>query len=159
MQLYFLRHGLAEKRTDWSGDDADRPLTSEGRERMAREAAGMARLGLAPDLILTSPLPRSRETAQIVAEHLQLTDRLRDEDRLRPGFSAAKLAKLLADHPDAEAIMLVGHDPDFSETVGRLAGGANVALKKGALAYVELKDRSAKKGQLHWLLPPQALEG
>ena len=59
MKIHFLRHGLAQERPDWKGDDSDRPLTDQGRERMERSAAAIARFGLDLDAILTSPLARA----------------------------------------------------------------------------------------------------
>ena len=70
----------------------------------------------------------------------------------------AGLTELVDAYPEAQAVMLVGHEPDFSETAARLTGGGSLVLKKGGLIYVEVRGRSLKKGQLVWLLPPKALE-
>jgi phosphohistidine phosphatase len=156
MRLYFLRHGLAD-RAAWEGGDFERPLTKEGEKRMAREAETMAELGLAPSAILTSPLVRARGTAEIVARRLGLMDRLVVEERLAPGFNISQLARILKSRSDAAALLLVGHEPDFSETIGRVMGGGSVVFKKGALARVDLYDVATPRGQLVWLIPPAAL--
>lgn len=155
MRCYFLRHGIAAERDEWQGSDFDRPLTERGRERMAREAKTMARLGIEPDAILTSPLVRAKETATIVAKALKLQDRLAEEERLGLSFDAGRFESIIRDHHDAQELMLVGHEPSFSQTVGKLIGGARIDFKKGALARVDLAMGS--QGALVWLLPPKAL--
>ena len=158
MKLYLLRHGLAADREEWSGDDVDRPLTGEGRARMAREAATLARLGLGLDLILTSPLVRAYQTAESVALRLGMMDKLITDERLAPGFGADQLAPLVREHSNAAALMLVGHEPDFSELIGALIGGGRVECKKGSLACVNLPDPLRLTGELIWLLPPKILD-
>ena len=157
MKLYFLRHGIAADREEWTGDDASRPLTSEGRKCMDREAKGMEDLNLCPDRIITSPLKRAKETAQIVAERLHLEDKLVEDQRLADSFDAARLSEILSENDSAASIMLVGHEPDFSETIGEVIGGASIDLKKGGLARIDLHDASATRGELVWLIPPKAL--
>jgi phosphohistidine phosphatase len=69
MELYFLRHGEADW-PDWKKSDDERPLTKRGKKEMHEVAAFLVRLKVRPDLILTSPLPRAAQTAEIAAEHL-----------------------------------------------------------------------------------------
>ena len=156
LRLYFLRHGQAGSRTEWQEDDSARPLTTEGKRRMKREAATMRKLVLPLDLIVSSPLIRARQTAEIVAETLGLTARLVTDSRLEPGFDPRQLKALLTAHRDASALMLVGHEPDFSETIGHLIGGGRLDLKKGALALVELKDRASPDGPARLADPAQS---
>jgi phosphohistidine phosphatase len=156
MKLYFLRHGIAADRAE-QGSDFDRPLTDEGRKRMAREAKALAKLNLELDDIITSPLVRAKQTAEIVADRLKMPDKVIQDDRLSPDFDSQRLARVLQDHANADAIMLVGHEPDFSQMVEQLAGGAKVDLKKGGLACVDLPDPSSLNGQLVLLVPPKVL--
>jgi phosphohistidine phosphatase len=156
MELYFLRHGIAGQRTEWRGDDSERPLSDAGREDMARIATAIAKLGLALDAIITSPYARAFQTADIVAQHLNMRDKLVKEDRLAPGFDIQRLAKLLKAYPDAGALMLVGHEPDLSSVVSELVGG-RIVFKKGGMAYVRLADLSLKKAELVWLVQPALL--
>ena len=156
MRLLFLRHGPAEPRETWTEADDRRPLTAEGRAAMARGAATFARLGVAPDAILSSPLTRARETARIVAEGLGIADRLRDDVRLAPGFGPTQLGAILDEYREARTLMIVGHEPDFSLTIGSLVGGAAVVCKKGGLARVDVDPQSGA-AQLVWLLPPKVL--
>ena len=148
MRVYFLRHGIAADREEWQGSDEERPLTKEGRKCMKREAKGIEKLDLRIDALITSPLTRAKETAEYIADHLDL--KMIEDARLRPGFDANALTQVLGDHTEAKAVMLVGHEPDFSATISQLIGGGRIDLKKGGLACVE-------DGQLLVLLPPKML--
>lgn len=159
MRLYFLRHGKAESRSSWSGDDGLRPLTADGEATMRREAVAMKRLGVRLALILTSPLVRARRTADIVAETLGMSDAVVEDERLAHGFDAASLATIVADHCPEGAVMLVGHEPEFSAVVSELIGGGAVVFKKGGLARVDVADVSLRGGELAWLLTPAVLDG
>ena len=152
-----MRHGIAVDAEKWDGDDASRPLTPDGRKAMEREAKAIANLDLKLERIITSPLKRAKETAQIVAQRLGMTERLIEDARLAGNFDAAKLAVLASDHSDAESVMLVGHEPDFSRTIVQLIGGGSVELKKGGLARVDIADVAAPSGDLVWLIPPKVL--
>ena len=127
MELYFLRHGLAGERSEWTGPDEARPLTEAGKTQTANEAAGLTRLGLVPDLILTSPLVRARQTAEILAQGLGVAKRVVIDERLSGGFRRKLLREIDKEHRGQDRLMLVGHEPDFSHVVGRVirrrAGG------------------------------------
>ncbi|HTX03682.1 MAG TPA: phosphohistidine phosphatase SixA [Candidatus Acidoferrales bacterium] len=157
MRLYFLRHGQAGEREDWHGNDFDRPLTTDGIKRMEREAETIAELDLELEAIVTSPLVRARQTAEIVAKHLKLRKSLAEDENLGLEFNVQRLLQVLEHYPKAGAIMLVGHDPSMSRTIGQLIGGARIDFKKGALACVELIDESAPAAELVWLIPPRVL--
>jgi phosphohistidine phosphatase len=155
MQLYFLRHGLAD-RDKWSGNDFERPLTQEGKERMKREAKAMEEMGLELDRILCSPLTRARETAEIVARRLDMD--VMEDERLAGQFDIRVLEKIVRKGKTGERIMLVGHEPSFSEVIGTLIGDADVVCKKGSLARVDIFSMSPVRGRLVWLIPPKALD-
>ena len=157
MRLYFLRHGLAGDSREWKGDDFARPLTEEGIVKMKRTAETCAKLELDLHLILTSPLVRAYQTAEIVARQLKMQDKLVKDERLGSRFGIKFLAEILAEHSKADSLMLVGHEPGMSDTVSHLIGGGRVVFKKGALACVELSDAKSLKGELVWLLPPKVL--
>jgi len=151
MTLYLLRHGKADW-PDWNGPDDERPLTEEGIREMRLVAAALKRMKLAPDFILSSPLPRALRTAEIVAEALGLTVEQRSE--LEPGFDRRQFDALLASRPGPD-VMLVGHEPDFSDLVWSLTGG-RVKVSKAAIAAVEVA-RVPPAGQLLWLFPAKML--
>jgi phosphohistidine phosphatase len=157
MLCYFLRHGPAGDAQTWEGSDFDRPLTSAGAKRISAEAKTMADLGVKPDIVIASPLVRARQTAQIVAKELDLRDALIEDERVGPGFSPGRLTEVLHDHPDARAVMFVGHEPSMSHTIGALIGGAQIDLKKGGLACVELSGDLPLRGILAWLATPKLL--
>ena len=157
MNCYFLRHGVAVEPDEWTGPDFDRPLTHEGIERMKCEARAIADLSLRLDVIVTSPLLRARQTAEIVADRLKLRDDIVEDERIADGFDARRLSEILDDHDKADAIMLVGHEPTMSAAIGRSIGDASIELKKAALAGVVFADASATRGTLICLIPPKVL--
>ena len=117
----------------------------------------MARLGLRPDLIVTSPLVRAFQTAEIAAQELGLLDRVVVDERLASGFGLPDLSSILGENGGLSSIMLVGHEPDFSMAIGALIGGGDVVCKKGGLARVDADKISPGSGVLAWLLPPSVL--
>ena len=156
MNLYLVRHGLANW-PSWPGSDAERPLTPEGIQLIQAAAATLAHLGLQPDLILHSPLVRAQQTAELIAEALGLDDRLRACDPLSPGFNHKALKRLLREHAEREALMLVGHAPDMGAVIQSLTGGA-VKFKEGTVAHVKIEKPDAEpEGTLVWLAPAELL--
>jgi phosphohistidine phosphatase len=149
MYLYFLRHGEADW-PDWDKPDDERPLTKRGKKEMHEVAKFLARVKAQPKIILTSPLPRAAQTAEIAAEHLQV--KCREEKLLAPGFGKRELERLLEKYQE-ESLMLVGHEPDFSGAIAALTG-ASVKLSKGGVALVDV-DLGSKSGRLLWLFPPK----
>ena len=131
MEVYFLRHGRALDREEWGEDDRLRPLTDEGIAGIKQEAKALRRLGVRVDRILTSPLVRARQTAEIVAQELGVCETLSEDGRLAPGLTGSTLGQILGENASLRALMFVGHEPDFSMAIGRLTGGTEVALKKG----------------------------
>lgn len=153
--LYFLRHGRAD-RSAWSGDDRLRPLTEDGRRRLRLQAQAYARMKLGIERIVSSPLTRARETAEIVAAQLGLPVIL--EPGLAIGCDWEGLVRVLKAHP-GRCRLLVGHEPDFSSLIGRLVGAPRgaIVMKKGGLARVDLLTQDSLRGELVWLLPPRLL--
>src|SRR3954470_5009214 len=100
IRLYLVRHGIAVPHGTPGIADDDRPLTDEGEKRMKQVAKGLRHLGVQPDRIVTSPLPRARRTAEIVAEVLDLESALEDADALRAGNSAASIREWLHSRPE-----------------------------------------------------------
>jgi phosphohistidine phosphatase len=149
MEIYFLRHGEADW-PDWQKSDDERPLTKRGKKEMHEVGKFLKRVEADPDLIVTSPLPRASQTAEIAAEHLKVKSR--KDKLLAPGFGRQELERILKKYP-AENLMVVGHEPDFSHTIEQLTGGS-LKLSKAGIALVEL-DRSWRTGRLLWLFPPR----
>ena len=149
MYLYFLRHGEADW-PNWKKSDDERPLTKAGKKEMRAVAKFLARVKAMPDAILTSPLPRAAQTAEIAAEYLKIKCRV--ENLLAPGFGKRELESVLQKY-SKENLMLVGHEPDFSGAIAALTG-ASVKLSKAGVALVDV-DLPSGKARLHWLFPPK----
>ncbi len=152
MKIYFFRHGKADW-PDWNKPDDERPLTKAGKKEVGEVAELLAGLEVRPDNVLTSPLPRAAQTAEIAAAHLKA--QCHEEKLLAPGFSAIELARLLRKYP-GESLMLVGHEPDFTKTISALTGGS-LKLSKAGVALVDIGN-SSRKGKLLWLFPPKIVK-
>ncbi|MFN2541534.1 MAG: phosphohistidine phosphatase SixA [Chthoniobacterales bacterium] len=149
MHLYFLRHGEADW-PNWKKSDDERPLTKRGKKEMREVTNFLARLKVQPTLIVTSPLPRAAQTAEVAAD--QLNAKLRHDELLAPGFDLDELRKVWKRHR-AKSLMLVGHEPDFTNVISKLTGAA-LKLSKAGVALVDV-DLEAEEGQLLWLFPPK----
>ncbi len=155
VQLYLLRHAHAGEPADWEGDDDQRPLTRKGRRQSKRLGTFMRAVGLKPDALVTSPLVRAAETAELVAKALHI-DVLVDP-RLTGDLGIGRLDTILGEL-DAERPVLVGHDPDFSALVALLCGASRIPMKKGALARIDVRlPLQPGGGVLRWLVPPDLL--
>jgi phosphohistidine phosphatase len=149
MQLYFLRHGEADW-PGWTKPDDERPLTDFGKKEVRQVAKFLSRLKVKADLIVTSPLPRALQTAEVAAEELKT--KLRQDEALEPGFGITELRAVVKRH-GSKVLMLVGHEPDFSSVISALTG-AFLKLSKAGVALVDI-DLETEKGRLLWLFPPK----
>ncbi|MFZ0032315.1 MAG: histidine phosphatase family protein [Candidatus Cybelea sp.] len=157
MRCYFLRHGVAVDPESWSGSDFERPLTREGCTRMEHEARAIDDLSLDLDWIVTSPLLRAKQTAEILVARLNMRANIVEDPHLAEGFNLERLGTIRSHYRAAQAIVLVGHEPSMSMTIGRAIGGASVELKKAALAGIEFLDPASSTGTLFCLVPPKVL--
>jgi phosphohistidine phosphatase len=151
MKLYLLRHGKADW-PDWKGSDDQRPLTDEGIDEMRLVAIALKRLKVTPDVILSSPLPRALRTAKLAAASLGAPVEERPE--LKPGFGRGDCDTLLITRPGAD-VMLVGHEPDFSNIIRSFTDG-RVKLSKAAVAAIEFGGELTAP-RLLWLFPAKML--
>jgi phosphohistidine phosphatase len=154
MQLYLMRHGHAED-AGAGMDDHDRRLTENGKARIAAAGRVLKQLSVRPDTIFSSPRVRALQTAEIVAEALGIPVQIREEVNF--GFSVAGIQTLTSDLPHDASAMFVGHDPSMSMVVGQLSG-AEVSMKKGGLARIDLFAPEASKGELVWLIAPKVFD-
>jgi len=156
MLLALLRHGIAEDAGPRTGGrDEPRRLTDAGIKRMRAAARGMTALGLAPSVIVTSPLRRCVETAEIVASALGAE--VHRDERAAPGMTVDDLTDLIAMHGHDGELMVCGHQPDLSHAVAELAGGGSVEMRKGSLALMEVHSARPNGAHLVGLYPPRAL--
>ena len=143
-ELYIMRHGIAAVRGAATVmDDAKRPLTPEGKQKMGEIAAGLVRAGLEADWIVSSPLVRAVQTAEIVAEALDSNPPLDICDDLRPGGDPQALITFLAKRANRRRVLVVGHEPDLGELAARLIGAgrsANMPFKKGGCCLITFNE-------------------
>ena len=128
---------------------------------MNKAAKGLATLSLSFDRILTSPLERARQTAKIVAQILQLEDRVEEIEQLSPEQSAQDLLSGLVAYSGKKEILLVGHEPQLSSAISVLlsgTSGAVIRLKKGGLCCLQVDGLPPRESAvLHWALTPKQL--
>ncbi len=158
-ELYLVRHGVAAERGDAWPDDTKRPLTAEGLSKMEKAARGLTRLDVGIDLILSSPLVRARQTADVLAAELEGHPPVVNTDTLAPGSEYADLIATLEKHARKPRIALVGHEPGIGELAARLIGSRHpIELKKGAVCRIDLDEiPPGGPGDLRWLLPSRFL--
>ena len=138
MKLTIVRHAAAIERTV-GGSEERRYLTPEGREFFRKTARTMLKKGARPDLILTSPLLRAVQTADILAETLEYAGPLQAVDELSPGFDLPSFRRLVATYHGAGDLVLVGHEPDLSTLVATLLTlPAGFAFRKGGAVRLKL---------------------
>jgi phosphohistidine phosphatase len=156
VQLHFLRHAHAGDPAKWRGSDELRPLSARGRHQAEALGRHLDGLGQRFDLLVSSPLVRARQTAELVGERLGLDVVI--DDRLGGGLSVAGLEALLGEHRDPARPILVGHDPDFSDLVTSLTGAGAIPMRKGAFARIDI-DRPIEPGSgiLAFLIPPELI--
>jgi phosphohistidine phosphatase len=156
IRLYVLRHGIAVPHGEPGIDDDERPLTPKGKKRVAEVARALAAMDLALDRIVSSPLPRALQTARIVADVLELGDRLETADALRPDRDVNSMREWLLARHEA-SLMIVGHNPSLSELVGLLLAGrtgvVSVELRKGGIAALTATGGPGMR--LDWLARPR----
>jgi phosphohistidine phosphatase len=157
MQIYLLRHGIAEDARP-GGSDADRALTPEGKEKLHRV---LKRTGIEPSLILSSPYKRAVETAEIASEVLGYAGKVVRIEALVPNGSPYAVWDELRARKDEIAVLLAGHEPLMSAIVAFLLGcpSLQVDMKKAALVRIDCDKPGAKPGGvLKWMLTPAVSE-
>lgn len=150
---------MAADRGDAYPDDSRRPLTGQGIARMRREARALDALGVGFDLIVASPLVRTRQTADILAETLRGKPPITTSDALAPAGTAAAVIQEIARQGRKGRVALVGHEPNLGELAARLIG-ARVPLefKKGAICRIDFEALPPKgAGRLRWFVSPKML--
>jgi phosphohistidine phosphatase len=159
-ELLIVRHGIAVEPGTVGIADAERPLTPKGVKRMRQVAEGLFKLDLKLDRIVTSPLPRARQTAEIVAEALDAVELVEVSNVLQAGTAAATIERWLRERRE-ERLMIVGHNPSLSDLISLLVLGTTQPLlcdlKKGAVAALERSMPAQGPYQLAWIAPPRLI--
>jgi phosphohistidine phosphatase len=159
-ELYLIRHGLAAERGPNFPDDTKRPLTSRGIVRLRREAKALVALDVLFEVILTSPLVRTRQTAEAFASAFREPPPIVNVPSLAPGGTHNAIVDDLAKQSHRrKKIAIVGHEPDIGELAARLLGLRKaIEFKKGAVCRIDVAALPPTgNGQLKWFLTPRIL--
>ena len=162
MEVFIVRHAWAGHFGDpeWP-DDSLRPLDAEGRKRFGRMVAKLARGGLAPTLIATSPMARCLETAQVLAAKIDAAAEVVVHDELLSGGDLDALLAWTAGQAKRHSqIAWVGHEPDVSNHAAALLGCRAEAMRfsKGAVCAIRFADApERRRGPAAWLATAKIL--
>lgn len=160
--LYIVRHGIAAPPGTPGIPDVERLLTAKGEKRIRQVARGLRKLDLKLDRIVTSPLPRARATAEIIADVLDSRKFLEISNVLQTGSSAATVERWLRERTD-DRLMIVGHNPTLSDLLSLLVLGATQPtlcdLKKGGIAALTRAAADTGLYQMQWIAPPRLIRG
>ena len=154
MEIYLLRHGIAEDRAE-SGRDADRRLTDDGRAKLRRVLERAHLAGVSPSLILSSSYRRALETAEIAGRELGYEGKIVRTPALTPDASPQQVWDTIRENREESAVLLAGHEPLFSATFAYLLGTSRaiVHFRKGALARIDVPGFGPSPvGVLEWML-------
>jgi phosphohistidine phosphatase len=160
MELYIVRHGIAQEQGEGGPADAERALTPDGRRKARRAAKGLKALGCRPGRLATSPLLRAEQTARIMAQVLCPDAPFEECEFLRPGVTPDAVARWLKGLREG-SVMIVGHMPDVAEVASGLltkGAGLDIAFKKAAVCCISFDAApDMGTGRLEWLLQPAQL--
>jgi phosphohistidine phosphatase len=163
---YLVRHAIAEERGPKWPDDTLRPLSGDGVRRMAQGVRGLAALGVTIDQVVSSPLVRARQTADLLAKGLiRRASGLRPAPvlvlpELAPEETPETTMRALAAATGARSVALVGHEPDLGLLAAWLLGTDRpIPFKKGAVCRIDVRPWPARagRGELVWFAPPRLL--
>ena len=161
MRLYIVRHGIAVPHGTLGISEEDRPLTSEGISKMKKAAEGLQAIKVFPEMVLSSPLPRALQTAEIIIAACGKKVPLKLFPELAPGGNRSEIYRELGKHANLENLMLVGHQPSLGEIAGEIAWGTSeryVELKKGGACALDIERiRPVPRGNLVWVITPSIL--
>jgi phosphohistidine phosphatase len=159
LELFLIRHGVAEERgKDWP-DDSKRPLTPDGIARLRRAARGMNKIDIGFDQIVTSPLVRARQTAEVFSEELKSKPPIATSDSLAPAGAPPAVIQEITRHVRKARVALVGHEPNLGELAAQLIGARTpLEFKKGGVCRIDFDMLPPKGGgMLRWFLTPKML--
>jgi phosphohistidine phosphatase len=165
MQIFLMRHGIATEPGEGGYADEERPLTDEGRKRLKEAGRRLATLIEPPSHVLTSPLRRAHETAEITARELGFTRDLETTKLLKPNSNPEDLILSLAGFDANNTILIVSHQPFVSRLLGEILGAPHLSsdFKKGAVCRIDLVSPSSGRGSgtatLKWFASPGLLRG
>ena len=155
MRVHLLRHGIAE---DHAASDAERALTPEGRKKLKQVLQVAAASGLEPSMIVSSPYKRAMQTAEIAAAEFKFKDKIVELGALVPDSTPRKAWDELRAFRDQPEVIVVGHEPLFSQLAAFLLGTPELMIdfKKGGILSIEMTQvGNAPRAALRWYLTPK----
>jgi phosphohistidine phosphatase len=157
MNIYLMRHADAGIPRENPILDAKRALVKEGKQQCMLMAGVLAALKAPIDTVLSSPLKRARQTAQLVATEIGIESSIQTSHALAPDGTYADFQELIAKYVSREGVLVVGHNPNLHQYIVRLMsgnghGGGSIRLRKGAIARIDMAKRPP---QLQWLIDPR----
>ena len=156
MNLYLMRHANAGLRRENPLLDAKRGLVKEGKDQCMLMARVLSAVNAQVEVIVSSPLKRALQTAQFVGTELGYEARVETSNALLPGAEFASFQALLSKYANRDGILVVGHNPNLFQFLGRMItgnGGAAIRLRKGSIARVDMEHHPPR---LQWLLDPRS---
>jgi phosphohistidine phosphatase len=162
MRIYLIRHSNAvDVGTDGYEEDSQRPLTEKGCKKMEEIASALNRLGVKPDLIVSSPYVRARQTADLLAQGLKYKKEIIQNEALIPMGETDIIIGEINEKYSVGELMLVGHEPSLSLLIGSLTAEnpeLSITLKKGSVCCLAADDlRVSRRASIEWLLTPKIL--
>jgi phosphohistidine phosphatase len=159
LEVYLIRHGIAAERGKEWPDDSKRPLTPEGLVSLRKEARALNNVGVSFDQIVSSPLVRTRQTADVFSEELKGHPEIVLSDALAPAGTPAGVIQEITKHVRKARLALVGHEPNLGELAADLIGArAPLEFKKGGICRIDFDVLPPKgTGRLRWFLTPKML--
>jgi phosphohistidine phosphatase len=160
MQLILMRHAIAEERGDSYPDDALRPLTKKGRRKHQLVSDALRRMGVRFHELVSSPLVRARQTADITARVYGWKREIVETEALGAGFSVPAVRELISRFSDDATLLCVGHEPDLSTLAAHLlhaSGDVEIAFRKSGVMGLDLPEGSQPGSALllYFLKPGQ----
>ncbi len=156
MIVYFLRHASANQHKILPKEDDQRPIDKVGEQQCHVVGRALVALGVKVDAVISSPLTRAVQTAELAVTELGYQNKIVISDAMRPEANYDQFHDLLTHYSNSDAIMVVGHNPSITEFLLHLMTGNEpsdcVDFKKGAVAKVDVQ---GEKGVLNWLLTPK----
>lgn len=158
-EIYLVRHAVAAERGKEWPDDTKRPLTERGIHRFKQEVAGLRRLDVAIQEIISSPLVRAKQTADLLAAGLSGKPVVRILKALEPGHSPSTVMHQVARLARRHRIAIVGHEPDLGELAAHLLGASRpLPFRKGSICRIDMESFTSRHaGSLVWFVTPKML--
>jgi phosphohistidine phosphatase len=160
MRIYLLRHGIAEDAGPRT-PDAKRELTDKGREKLSGVLRLAKQAGVQPELVLSSPLVRAIQTAELARKVLEVESPVHETPALTPEGPPQKVWEELRGFRNLEDMLLAGHEPLLGELAGFLLGvpALQVHMTKAALVCIEMESfRGEPHGVLNWMITPKLID-